>query len=77
MEEVVEEGGFKAPKSRDLKKKVITRVGPHGEMIEETVYVDDEGNIIRDEDVDYEFEEEIDEFGNKKIVKKPKIKKDK
>jgi len=72
----VEEGNFKAPKSRGLKRKVITRVGPNGEMIEETVYVDDEGNIIREEDVDYEFEEEIDEFGNKKIVKKPKIKKD-
>merc|ERR1712000_213818 len=40
------------------------------------VLVDDQGNVVDEKDVVYEDEEYIDEFGNKRIRKVAKIKKD-
>merc|ERR1712169_23317 len=72
LKEVEEEGIKKAPKTRDLKEKII--VDKFGNK--KKVLVDDEGNIVDDDDVEYEDEEYIDEFGNKRTRKVAKIKKD-
>jgi len=52
MREVEEEGVKKAPKTRDLKQKVITDKYGH----KKTVLLDDEGNIVDEDDVEYEDE---------------------
>jgi len=39
--------------------------------------VDDAGNILNESDVDYEIKEITDEFGNKQIIKRPYVKRDK
>merc|ERR1712000_558227 len=70
LKEVEEEGIRKAPKTRNLKEKII--VDKYGNK--KKVLVDDEGNIVDDDDVVYEDEEYIDEFGNKKTRRVAKIK---
>merc|ERR1712104_6250 len=72
LKEVEEEGIKKAPKTRDLKERII--IDKDGNKIK--VLVDDEGNIVDDDDVVYEDEEYIDDFGNKRTRKVAKIKKD-
>jgi len=54
---VTEEGPYKAPKTRDLKRQKITRKDSKGNIIEEDVWVDDEGNIIADQDISFTEEE--------------------
>merc|ERR1712000_656337 len=53
-----------------LREKII--VDKYGNK--KKVLVDDEGNIVDDDDVVYEDEEYIDEFGNKRTRKVAKIK---
>merc|ERR1712169_168497 len=72
LKEVEEEGIKKAPKTRDLKEKII--IDQYGNK--KKVLVDDEGNVVDEDDVIYEDEEYIDEFGNKRTRKVAKIKKD-
>merc|ERR1712096_190129 len=72
LREVEEEGIKKAPKTRDLKEKVIT--DKYGNK--KKVLVDDEGNVVDEDDIVYEDEEYIDEFGNVRTKKVAKIKKD-
>merc|ERR1711964_165794 len=72
LKEVEEEGVKKAPKTRDLKQKVIT--DKYGNK--RTVLLDDEGNIVDEDDVEYEDEVYVDEYGNQRIRKVAKIKKD-
>merc|ERR1711958_11309 len=71
LKEVEEEGIKKAPKTRNLKEKII--VDKYGNK--KKVLVDDEGNIVDDDDIEYEDEEYIDEYGNKRTRKVAKIKK--
>jgi len=54
---VTEEGPYKAPKTRDLKRQKITRKDSKGNIIEEDVWLDDEGNIIAEQDVSFTEEE--------------------
>merc|ERR1712000_782145 len=72
LKEVEEEGVKKAPKSRALQERIIT--DKYGNK--RKVLVDDEGNVVDEDDIEYEDEEYIDEFGNKRIRKVAKIKKD-
>merc|ERR1711964_587096 len=72
LKEVEEEGVKKAPKTRNLKQKVIT--DKYGNK--KTVLLDDEGNIVDEDDVEYEDEVYVDEYGNQRIRKVAKIKKD-
>merc|ERR1712169_171585 len=59
LKEVEEEGIKKAPKTRDLKEKII--IDKYGNK--KKVLVDDEGNVVDEDDVVYEDEEYIDEYG--------------
>merc|ERR1712098_1026056 len=70
LKEVEEVGIKKAPKTRDLKEKII--VDKYGNK--KKVLVDDEGNVVDEDDVVYEDEEYVDEFGNKRTRKVAKIK---
>merc|ERR1711958_3425 len=72
LKEVEEEGIKRAPKTRDLKERIIT--DKYGNK--KKVLVDDEGNVVDDDDIEYEDEEYIDEFGNKRTRKVAKIKED-
>jgi len=72
LKEVEEDGIKKAPKSRDLKEKII--VDKYGNK--KKVLIDDQGNVVDEDDVVYEDEEYIDEFGNVRTRKVAKIKKD-
>merc|ERR1712096_536903 len=72
LREVEEEGIKKAPKSRNLREKII--VDKYGNK--KKVLLDDQGNIIDDDDIEYEDEEYIDENGNRRTRKVAKIKKD-
>merc|ERR1712169_140090 len=72
LREVEEEGIKKAPKTRNLREKTI--IDKHGNKVK--VLVDDQGNVVDEDDVVYEDEEYIDEFGNKRVRKVAKIKKD-
>merc|ERR1712034_221411 len=72
LREVEEEGIKKAPKTRNLQERIIT--DKYGNK--KKVLVDDQGNVVDEDDVVYEDEEYIDEFGNKRTRKVAKIKKD-
>merc|ERR1712000_709162 len=72
LREVEEEGIKKAPKTRDLKERIIT--DKDGNKVK--VLIDDQGNVVDEKDVVYEDEEYIDEFGNVRTRKVAKIKKD-
>merc|ERR1712098_1010203 len=72
LKEVEEEGVKRAPKTRELKEKII--IDKYGNK--KKVLVDDEGNVVDEDDVVYEDEEYIDEYGNKRTRKVAKIKKD-
>merc|ERR1712096_180855 len=72
LKEVEEEGIKKAPKSRDLKEKII--VDKYGNK--KKVLIDDQGNVVDEDDIVYEDEEYIDELGNIRTRKVAKIKKD-
>merc|ERR1712169_48564 len=72
LREVEEEGIKKAPKTRNLQEKTI--IDKDGNR--RKVLVDDQGNVVDEDDVVYEDEEYIDEFGNKRTRKVAKIKKD-
>merc|ERR1711964_307022 len=72
LREVEEEGIKKAPKTRELKERIIT--DKYGRK--KKVLVDDEGNVVDEDDVVYEDEEYIDEFGNVRTRRVAKIKKD-
>merc|ERR1712000_783770 len=69
LREVEEEGIKKAPKTRDLKEKII--IDKYGNK--KKVLVDDQGNVVDEDDVVYEDEEYIDEFGNKRTRKVEEI----
>merc|ERR1712058_11886 len=72
LREVEEEGIKKAPKTRNLQEKTI--IDKYGNKVK--VLVDDQGNVVDEDDVVYEDEEYIDEFGNVRTRKVVKIKKD-
>merc|ERR1712098_917422 len=65
LKEVEEEGIKKAPKTRDLQEKFI--IDKDGNKVK--VLIDDQGNVVDEDDVVYEDEEYIDEFGNKRTRK--------
>merc|ERR1712000_559443 len=65
LREVEEEGIKKAPKTRDLQEKTI--IDKDGNR--RKVLVDDQGNVVDEDDIVYEDEEYIDEFGNKRVRK--------
>merc|ERR1712169_27311 len=54
----------------------ITVIDSNGNEVQKSVFVDDQGNIVDESDIDYIEESYIDEFGNKKTGKVPKIKDD-
>merc|ERR1712169_60534 len=72
LKEVEEEGIKKAPKTRNLVEKII--IDKYGNKVK--VLIDDQGNVVDEKDIVYEDEEYIDEFGNVRIRKVAKIKKD-
>merc|ERR1712169_96369 len=72
LREVEEEGIKKAPKTRNLTEKTI--IDKYGNK--KKVLVDDEGNVVDEDDIVYEDEEYIDDFGNVRTRKVAKIKKD-
>merc|ERR1711964_612928 len=65
LKEVEEEGIKKAPKSRELKEKII--IDKYGNK--KKVLVDDQGNVVDADDVVYEDVEYIDEHGNVRTKK--------
>jgi len=71
LKEVEEEGIKKAPKTRNLQEKII--IDKHGNK--KKVLLDDQGNIVDEDDIVYEDEEYIDEYGNVRVKKVAKIKK--
>merc|ERR1712169_167861 len=60
------ESAKKAPKSNNLTPRTITVTDAYGNKIQKQVLVDDQGNVIDDDDIEYAEESYIDEFGNKK-----------
>merc|ERR1711900_50053 len=72
LKEVEEDGIKKAPKSRNLQEKII--VDKYGNK--KKVLLDDQGNVVDEDDIEYEDEEYFDEFGNRRTRKVAKIKKD-
>merc|ERR1712169_61775 len=72
LREVEEEGIKKAPKTRNLQEKTI--IDKDGNKVK--VLLDDEGNVVDEDDIEYEDEEYIDELGNRRTRKVAKIKKD-
>merc|ERR1711964_580363 len=72
LKEVEEEGIKKAPKSRELKEKII--IDKYGNK--KKILIDDQGNVVDEDDIVYEDEEYIDDFGNVRTRKVAKIKKD-
>jgi len=70
LKEVEEDGIKKAPKSRNLQEKII--VDKYGNK--KKVLLDDQGNVVDGKDIDYEDEYCIDENGDHKTIKAPKIK---
>merc|ERR1712000_734879 len=71
---VDEDGPKQAPNSKNLKVTTITVIDANGNEVQKSVFIDDQGNIIYENDVDYIEESYIDEYGNKRIRKVPKIK---
>jgi len=71
---VDEDGPKQAPKSKNLKASTITVIDANGNEVQKTVFIDDQGNVIDESDVDYIEESYIDEFGHKTIKKVPIIK---
>jgi len=57
-----------------LKVNIIIVIDSDGNEVKKSVFIDDQGNIIDESDVDYIEESYIDDFGNKKTRKVPKIK---
>merc|ERR1711964_822637 len=72
LKEVEEDGIKKAPKSRNLQEKII--VDKYGNK--KKVLLDDQGNVVDEDDIEYENEEYFDKFGNRRTRKVAKIKKD-
>jgi len=72
LKEVEEDGPYIAPKTRSLKEKII--VDKNGNK--KKVLLDDQGNVIDEDDIEYEEEDYIDENGNCRTRKVAKIKKD-
>merc|ERR1712000_633590 len=71
---VDQDGPKRAPTSNNLKTKLITIIDENGNEVQKTVFIDDQGNIIDENDVDYINETCIDEFGKQYIRQVPKIK---
>merc|ERR1711964_722930 len=75
VQKLVDEDGPKlAPTSNNVKSSIITTIGPNGEEIKKSVFIDDQGNIIDESDVEYISEKYIDEFGITRERNVPKIK---
>merc|ERR1711964_174075 len=71
---VEEDGPKKAPKSNNLKSTTITTIGSNGEEIKKSVFIDDQGNIVDESDIEYVSETYIDEHGITRERKIAKIK---
>merc|ERR1712000_531582 len=71
---VDEDGPTRAPNSKNLRRNTITVIDSDGNEVEKSVFIDDQGNIVDEDDIDYIEEEYVDEHGNKKTRKAPKIK---
>merc|ERR1711964_730243 len=77
VQKLVDEDGLKSvPKSDNVKSCIITTIGPNGEEIKKSVFIDDQGNIIDESDIEYISEKYIDEFGISQTKTIPKIKKE-
>merc|ERR1712096_601135 len=71
---VNEDGPKHVPKSKNLKASTITVIDSNGNEVQKSVFIDDQGNIVDENDIDYIEESYIDEFGNKITKKVAKIK---
>merc|ERR1712000_570561 len=67
-------GPKQAPNSNNLRSNTITVTDPNGNKIQKPVLIDDQGNIVNEDDVEYVNENFIDEFGNQQTGHVPKIK---
>merc|ERR1712096_355826 len=72
LKEVDEEGPKRAPKSRNLQEKIITNANGN----KRKVFIDDQGNVVDADDIEYEMESYIDNDGNVRQRKVAKIKQD-
>merc|ERR1712000_362969 len=68
------DGSKNAPKSNNLTPRTITATDANGNKIQKSVLVDDQGNIVDDDDIEYVEETYTDEFGNQRTRQVPKIK---
>merc|ERR1712000_587504 len=71
---VDKDGPTSAPNSKKLRKSTITVNDPDGNEIQKSIFIDDQSNIVNEDDIDYIEESYIDELGDKKTRKSPKIK---
>merc|ERR1712000_535323 len=75
IEKLIDNDGSKhAPKSKDLKVSTITVIDSNGNEVKKSVFIDDQGNIVDESDIEYIEESYIDEYGNKITNKVAKIK---
>merc|ERR1712000_562514 len=70
------DGPKQAPESKNLRASTITVIDSNGNEIKKSIFIDDQGNIIDESDIDYKEESYIDELGNKRTRKVPTIKDD-
>merc|ERR1712000_709777 len=65
-EKLIDNNGSKhAPKSKNLKVNTITVIDSNGNEVKKSVFIDDQGNVVDESDVEYIEESYIDEYGNK------------
>merc|ERR1712169_104319 len=70
------DGPKQAPESKNLRASKIFIIDSNGNEIQKSIFIDDQGNIIDESDIDYKEESYIDEYGNKRTRKVPTIKDD-
>merc|ERR1712169_54777 len=70
------DGPKQAPESKNLRANTITVIDSNGNEIQKSIFIDDQGNIIDESDIDYKEESYIDEYGNKRKRRVPTIKGD-
>merc|ERR1712000_98621 len=71
---VDEDGPTRAPNSKNLRRSTITVIDSDGNEVQKSIFIDDQSNIVNEDDIDYIEESYIDELGDKKTRKSPKIK---
>merc|ERR1712000_364650 len=71
---VDEDGPTRAPNSKNLRRSTITVIDSDGNEVQKSIFIDDQSNIVNEDDIDYIEESYIDELGDTKTRKSPKIK---